>query len=340
MNNSPNKEIPWELIAESLTGNLSVEGELQLQEWISADPENGKKFLQIKDLWKNGMEDYRFYKLADADESWKALQVRMRTKHPQQEKSMIREQFGQRRKVRRNLFAIAAVFIGMVGLGLWFILPKNLPVIFETAFNIQKRVSLPDGSVITLQPNSRIVLPADYNRSGRTIIMEAGEARFDVIHDAGNSFTVELGSTQIADIGTIFIIRKKTDRIDVSVSTGKIAFIKLSTRETKEVKAGTAITYDLQSESFGKMRVVDSTMLSAGLMIFENTPMPEVINKIQDVYGRKIISNEDIANQNFTGQFEGMSFENVIKVICATNGLDYEINDSICILKLKRVEQP
>ncbi len=36
MNKSPKNDLPWELIAESLTGNLSAEGELQLQEWISS----------------------------------------------------------------------------------------------------------------------------------------------------------------------------------------------------------------------------------------------------------------------------------------------------------------
>ena len=36
MNNSPKNDLPWELMAESLTGNLSVEEELQLQQWISS----------------------------------------------------------------------------------------------------------------------------------------------------------------------------------------------------------------------------------------------------------------------------------------------------------------
>jgi hypothetical protein len=60
METSPEKDFPWELIAESLTGSLSAEGEIQLQQWLSFDTENRKKFLQIEEMWKNGMEDYRY----------------------------------------------------------------------------------------------------------------------------------------------------------------------------------------------------------------------------------------------------------------------------------------
>ncbi len=74
MNKSPKNDLPWELIAESLTGSLSAEEELQLQQWISSDAENKEKYLQIKELWKNGMEDYTFYQMANEEESWKALQ--------------------------------------------------------------------------------------------------------------------------------------------------------------------------------------------------------------------------------------------------------------------------
>ena len=209
------------------------------------------------------MEDYRFYQMANEEESWKALHAKMRKDNPEQiETKVIQGQFNQNQKFVRNLIAIAAVFVGFVGIGLWFILPRNNPVIYETAFNVQKKVTLIDGSVITLQPNTKIEVPATYNKSGRTIIMDAGEALFDVVHNSGKSFIVELGSTQIRDIGTSFTIRKELNSIDVSVSTGKIAFVKLSTRETKELNAGSAITFDVQHESFGNIKAVDSMKIA------------------------------------------------------------------------------
>ena len=341
MDNSPKNDLPWELIAESLTGNLSVEEELQLQQWISSSAENKERFMQIKELWNTGMEDYRFYQMANEEESWKALQSKMRKNNPDQKVTkVIQGRFNQRQKFIRNLIAIAAVFIGFVGIGLWFVLPKNNPVIYETALNEQMKVNLTDGSVITLLSKTKIRVPSSFNRSGRTIIMEAGEAGFDVIHNPRKSFIVELGSTQIKDIGTSFTIRKELNSIDVSVSAGKIAFVKLSTRETKELNAGSAITYDVQHESFGKIKAADSTKIARQLLSFKNTPLNEVIANIQRVYGKKIIINDGIDNKTFTGQLDGMSFKGALKVICTTYGLEYEINDSIYILKAKTIEQP
>lgn len=341
MNNSPKYDLPWELLAESLTGSLSVEEELQLQQWISSGVENKEKYLQIKELWKTGMEDYRFYQMANEEESWIALQAKMQKVNPEQtETRVIQGQFIQRQKFARNLIAIAAVIIGFVGIGLWFILPKNNPVIYETAFNVQKKVNLIDGSVITLQPNTKIEIPASYNKTGRTIIMDAGEAWFDVVHNSDKSFIVELGSTQIKDIGTSFTIRKELNSIDVSVSTGKIAFIKLSTRETKELKAGSAITFDVQRERFGNKRTADSMKIVKQLLVFENTPLSSVIISIQKVYGKKITITDGIANKTFTGQLDGMPYISVLKVICESLGLEYSINDSLYILKAKIIEQP
>jgi transmembrane sensor len=340
MNNSPKNDLPWELIAESLTGNISVEEELQLQQWISSGPENKEKYLHIKELWKKGMEDYRFYRVANEEKSWIALHAKMRKDNPEQNARVIRGQFNQSRKFVRNLLAIAAVFIGFVGIGFWFVIPKNHPVIYETAFNIQKKINLADGSVITLQPNTKIEVPAAYNKLRRTIIMDAGEAWFEVIHNSRKSFIVELGSTQIKDIGTSFTIHKAPNSIDVSVSSGKIAFVKLSTRETKELKAGFGVTFDVQRESFGIIQATDSVKAAKRLLVFKNTPLSEVIGNIQKVYGKKIMINEGIANKTFTGQLDGMSFKGAIKVICTTYGLEYEKNDSVYILKAKTIEQP
>ena len=341
MDNSPKYDLPWELIAEALTGSISADDELQLQQWISSDAQNKEKYLQIKELWSNGMEDYRFYQMANEEESWRALQSKMRKNNPEQkETKVIRGQFNERQKLIRNLIAIAAVLIGLVSIVVWFVLPKNNPVIYETAFNEQKKVNLIDGTVITLLPKTKIMIPAAYNKSGRTIVMEAGEAGFDVIHNPRKSFIVELGSTQIRDIGTSFTIHKELSSIDVSVSAGKIAFEKLSTREIKEVNAGSAITYDVQHESFGKIKSVDSMKIAKQLLNFKDTPLSEVIAGIQKVYGKKIIINDGIANKTFTGQLDGMSFNGAIKVICTTYGLEYEKNDSIYILKAKAIEQP
>ena len=341
MDTSPKNDFPWELIAESVTGSLTVEEELQLQQWISSDPENKEKYLQIKELWKTGMEDYEFYQMANEEESWKALHARLgKSRTEQIKEKVIRGQFIQKPKLIRNVLAIAAVFVGFIGIGLWFILPVNNPVIYKTALNEQKRVIFIDGSVITLQPQTKIEVPHNYNKSGRTIIMDSGEAYFEVIHRTEKPFIVELGTTLIKDIGTSFNVKKEEKKIDVSVSSGKVAFVRIATQETRELTAGTGITFDVQHESFGMIKKVESPNALEQLLTFENTPLSEVVVAIQKVYGKQIIINDSIANKKLTAHLDGMPYDDAIKVICKSLGLEYSVNDSVYILKAKASEQP
>ncbi len=332
---------PWELIAESLTGDLTIEHEHQLQHWLSSDPENKRKYLQIRELWKNGMEDYRFYKMANETEAWKALRMNLKEARPERsETRYIQGQFNQKSARIRNLLAIAAVFLGLVGIGLWYFLVRDNTIIYETAYNVHKRITLIDGSVITLKQQTKIEVPRDYNVSQRSVTMTSGDASFEVVHNADKSFTVDLGTTQIRDIGTSFTIHKEEKKIDVAVSSGKVEFVKISTKESRELSAGTGITFDAQSNSFGDVFLSASGEYIERLLTFENTSLSEVIKSVQSVYGKKVIINDSIAGKRFTGQLYGMTYDAVIKVLCQSLGLDYSLNDSIYMLKAKTNEQP
>jgi transmembrane sensor len=340
MDNSPKNDFPWELIAESLTGNINAGEGLQLQQWISSDPENEKKYLQIQELWKNGLEDYRFYRMANETEAWDSLHTKLGKDHSEQKQAkVIQGQFVKSRKYIRNLVAIAAVFIGFMGL-IWLVITWNKPVIYQTALNEQKKVTLIDGTLITLHQGARIEVPHNYNKIGRTLTMASGEADFEVVHGTDKPFIVELGTSRIKDIGTSFIIQMEDRLIHVAVSTGKIAFVRIATQETRELTAGSAITFDVQQESFGTIEKTESSKAFEQWLIFENTPLSEVIASFQKVYGRQVIINDSIAGKKITAKLNGMNFSTAIQVICKSLGLEYSINDSIYALRAKNSEQP
>jgi len=303
------------------------------------DPENQKKFLKIREMWKNGLEDYRYYRMANETEAWKDLHRKMSKEKTEQKRSVFfQAEFIKRHPLLRNL-SIAAAFIGVVGL-IWFIVNRNTPEVYRTAFNEQKKITLLDGSVITLQPQTRIEVPHQFNQSDRTIIMASGEAEFDVVHHADKPFTVELGTTRIKDIGTRFIIHKEDRLINVAVTSGKVAFELIDTKESREVSAGAAITFDVQYQRFGNINAIESSKAFEKLLVFEGTPLSEVIVSIQKVYGRQVVISDSIANRRFTAKLYGMSYNNAIQVICKSLELDYSSKDSIYTLRAKTDEQP
>jgi len=338
MDFSPKYNIPWELISASLTDSLSVEEEFQLQQWFASNPDHREKYIQIQELWKNGMEDYAFYKNANENEAWKALHIKLgKVDSRQLDTKVIQRKFTHRPKLLINVLAVAAVFVGLVGIGLWLFLNKNNSEIYETAANVQKKVTLTDGSTILLKPLTRIELSPDYNKKTRTIIMASGEASFDVGHQSNKTFIVELGSTQIKDVGTSFTILKREKMIDITVSSGKVIFMKLSTRETRELPAGTGITFDIQNESFGEIEPAHSYRTNSQMLNFENTPLLDAIAAIEKAYRKKIvISDTTIGYKKITAQLYGMSYPTVMEVICKSLRLEYTIKDSTYILKERK----
>ncbi len=67
----------------------------------------------------------------------------------------------------------------------------------------RKTVVLPDGSVVTLRSNSKIVLAKDFNTASRELHL-SGEAFFDVAHQQQLPFIVHTDEVNIEVLGTVF----------------------------------------------------------------------------------------------------------------------------------------
>jgi len=331
MNKSPEKEIPWELIADSLTGNLDATGEEALQHWIGLSGENHERYRDIKKLWEAGIEDFRYFRKSDPEASWLLLRKRM------DENKL--GHAGPAAKFRfKPYYAYAAAFIGILVVGVWMALTLGRHVVFETTMNQEQKVELKDGTVISLKPLTRIEVPRKYNLSSRKVVMKSGEAFFDVVHNAKKPFTVELDKVNINDIGTSFTIRKSELFIDLAVLTGKASIQHKITGERRQINAGSAVTFDIRRKSFRKVRHLEENLMQTSL-VFRDTPLSGVIDILGKAFSKKIIIPENLADLKFTGQLDGLSFNEAIDVICRSLALEYTLNGDIYMIKKAVKEQ-
>lgn len=325
--------MPWELIGQSLTGSLTDEEKLQLQQWLSSADGNRQKYEQLKEMWINGMRDYMLYKEADEKKSWDLLRSKLNVgTAAEAETTMVDERSGKRSL--HNILAVAAVFLGLVAIGIVLFLSDNRNTVYESFATEEKRVVLKDGSLVILKPRSKIEVSDEFDKSSRTINMVYGEAYFDVVHLNHKPFVVTLGETQVKDIGTSFTILKNDKEIKVAVESGKVEFSNLDTKEAKTLSAGSKLTYHVDSNNFGKIEKIE-TRNGVNVLHFDNTPLSEAIFTIQKVYNTKITVHKDIADRKLTAQLDGLPYDTVIKVVCKTLGLDYSIRDGQYILKDK-----
>lgn len=106
---------------------------------------------------------------------------------------------------------------------------------YATTAAAPRRVALDDGSVVDLNAGSdvRIQLSARERR----VTLGAGEAHFEVAHDATRPFVVAAGGVSVRAVGTAFTVRLARDAVDVLVVDGRVEVLPEAAGSTRAAAA-------------------------------------------------------------------------------------------------------
>jgi transmembrane sensor len=331
--------IPWDLIISSLQKGISPEDEAQLQIWISSSDENRDFFSQLKQTWAEGLDDYVIYQVADETLAWNALRLKIEDKG-NEEKTNGRVAKGDFNKRPITLFrwaSVAAIFIIAAGLFIWYN-TNSESNIYQTGKNEQQTVLLEDGSSIKLYADSRIEISKSYNKTDRIINFLKGDAFFEVQHIGQIPFIVNMGTTSVKDIGTSFYIHNTNDSINVSVKSGEVAFINNTNNDTRELSAGMSLKFQAGKNNSAPVILIDSaTSADQNLLNFDNMIMSEVILKLQEAYGKKIILADSLISQKrFKANLEGQTFEEAMEILSKSLNIKYYKENDVYYLKTEQ----
>lgn len=92
---------------------------------------------------------------------------------------------------------------------------------FRTAVGQRMTLTLGDGSRVMLNTNSRIRVA--YGRQERRLMLDAGQAWFEVAKHKPQPFVVFAGGQRVEAHGTAFDIRIRPDRTEVMLAEGKVS---------------------------------------------------------------------------------------------------------------------
>lgn len=316
MESNNQQELPWPLIAAALQGELSGEDEASFRAWLAESSANREEFDRLERLWKEGLADYPSYMAADAARAWNDMQVRL---DPSPATPRI--------VWRQWLVGVAALVIIATGVALIRRTVRGKRAVqYETAVGEFRRVVLPDGATMELEPGTSVTVEAGYNQTGRSVLLMAGEAHFDVLHKTDQPFTVETKNASIRDIGTVFTVSLRQDSISVAVTSGKIAFIQKQTGQTQEVAAGSSLIWNAGEPV--------KIATAAGLLRFDNARLSDVVAALGAQFGKKVLlADTALASRRLTIDLGGESFDAAMKVICASLDLQNTADSNGFVLK-------
>ncbi|MRG44104.1 DUF4974 domain-containing protein [Chitinophaga sp. SYP-B3965] len=199
----------------------------------------------------------------------------------------------------RTLLRTAAIWAGILiatGLGIWKATekPENIQPVFmaiATGKGEIKQVTLPDGSVVLLNANSRLYYHPDF--SSHRQLRLSGEALFTVTHDKSHPFTVlTADSLSTTVLGTQFNINSydKGDDIQISVLSGKVAVKKPGSLPDTLIKAQ-ALRYHKADGKFAVLHdVTTETNWSKGQWEYENVRFSDLALLLENQYGITLTS--------------------------------------------------
>jgi transmembrane sensor len=175
--------------------------------------------------------------------------------------------------------------------------------VFATAVGEQRTLALADGSHVRLDTDSRIRV--HFRRGLRSVVLDRGQALFDVAHRSDEPFEVKVGKTEIHDLGTLFDVRKTKETVQVTLIDGSIAIGGLDARQpVLTLRPGQQITTGVGATQAQSVDASRFTSWTTGRLVFEDLPLQEATAEINRYADHKItLAAGGVESIRVTGTF-------------------------------------
>jgi ferric-dicitrate binding protein FerR (iron transport regulator) len=333
-----------DLITRYFFGEATPEEMCELEAWVKADPANARTFSEYQKTWK-AISQEKIESSTNLDQEWNTLKTKIAAQNQKQlfipeagkaSKSEIRNLNSEIRNPQSEILSwslrVAAVFL-LLAIPSFFLYryfntaSDNL----LTATDGVIEQTLPDGTIVTLNSGSTLSYPSHFDGSLRKVTLQ-GEAWFEVARNKNKPFIIASGNVRIRVVGTTFFVNTNTgdDTKEVILSTGMVkvyydnkpemsAF--LSPGEKAELNANDYVIVKTTNED------VNFLAWKTKHLIFNNTPLNEVVHLLTKVYHTNItLSGDPLNDCRITATFDRQSLESILNVLKAT--LDLQVRNN------------
>lgn len=319
MNDDKNHIEYLDLITSKLSGEITPEQDKALTAWLAQDAENSRIFESYRHTWQ-AMDRVQGKTTREAEEAWSRLEQAINfgevAVHQPKERSLFRVLYR---------YAAVLLFMGfMAFLAYYFLASPGQQSVVAVA-KVQQ-VALEEGTKVTINAHSKLTYPKKFEKEKREVAL-SGEAYFKVARDPERPFIIKAGSLRVEVLGTEFNVRayEQDNQIEVTVASGRVAVYDPAKpdQRTVLVKGQKAIFYKATARIEAALNDnINFDAWKTRKIIFEDTPMPEVVRIINNIYQSNIRLQGDVLNDcPVTATFDNHDIESVLRVLQTTLNL-------------------
>lgn len=226
---------------------------------------------------------------------------------------------------------------------------------------------LPDGTSVWLNGESRVTYNSDFGKYKREITL-TGEAFFDVAHNARVPLIVHANGVNILVKGTAFNVKSypKSDKVETSLIRGSVELTDLARPNHKiQLKPNEKITivvddaetdpasgpvaaervkehipeakthYRIEALKESSLaNVIPEVSWVNNVLVFDNEPFTEVIDKMEKWYNVDIqINDQELKQRKFSGVFNNEGIVEALRALQLIIPFHFEQNGRTIIIK-------
>lgn len=209
-------------------------------------------------------------------------------------------------------------------------------MIVSTGNNEKATITLPDGTLVTLNSNSELsYVPKLYNNELRQLSF-SGEGYFIVSKDKNKPFQIDAEGLCVEVLGTTFnlSVKKQDPDAELFLESGSVKFTSLLKREAVVLHPNQKVIMNKQTGDITVRSAIENEEVAwkRNELIFHNVPLCKVISKIESTYNVKIEVHGDSVDA-FTGTLVTNDLNGVLEVLGRTCKLKVSVTDGKVLME-------
>jgi len=271
-----------EKLAQYFSNELSKEEGTAIEEWTKLSDNNGNELTLLKSAWNSLKSD--------------SLNIR-HTPKPNWAEFENTYLVEKQKSYKHYFLAVATVLIAVLSF-VFNDAPEQL--LYETGLGESKLVSLPDGSNVRLNYNSK--LKFEEFGDSRTVHLE-GEGYFEIKRDESRPFIIETASSTTTVLGTKFNLKSRKTGTELIVTEGKVSFAPLFGDDTAKILIKDQKCDILLNGTISEIVAINSVQTVAWLkkrLIFKTEMLENVVSELENIYNKSIHLDSEVTSETLT----------------------------------------
>jgi ferric-dicitrate binding protein FerR (iron transport regulator) len=324
-------ENQWEMIPRCLAGEATPEEVQALREWRQQHPDHEQLYQETALVWHSKPTVQPQF---GSQAAFQKLTTRLQREAPLSVASA-----PQRRSIGWRLGMAAALALVLISSGVLYFLrqpPQAVPQMAwirkQTQAKQRLKLTLPDGSRVWLNANSRLEYPETFAKTTREVNL-VGEAYFEVAHRPTQPFLVRAGAggqaPTVRVLGTKFNLNTTNDvgQVETVLAEGQVAF-EVPGQAANPLAPNELLAFDPQTQQMKKRQVdvVEYTGWKDGNLVFRDEAMRRVLRRLERFYGVNIeVQNPTLLRCRITANFNNQPLPQVLDYLKILTQVEYQI---------------